>query len=116
MLRGERPRPRHVRRQGRGALPERRAYRDRVLRCRGHRLGTLPGVRATVSVRATRSGDDATPLIGISAYGEVAAWGVWRQDAAVLPYAYVEQVARAGGAPVLLPPLDRLPPARAAAT
>lgn len=45
------------------------------------------------------------PLIGISAYREVAAWGVWRQDAAVLPYAYVHQVARAGGAPILLPPL-----------
>jgi anthranilate synthase component 2/putative glutamine amidotransferase len=31
---------------------------------------------------------------------------VWRQDAAVLPYAYVDQVARAGGVPLLLPPPD----------
>jgi gamma-glutamyl-gamma-aminobutyrate hydrolase PuuD len=40
---------------------------------------------------------------------------VWRQDAAVLPYNYVEQVARAGGVPVLLPPLGGLRTARAAA-
>ena len=78
-----------------------------------------------MSVRATQSGDSATPfratpfratpLIGISSYREVAAWGVWRQDAAALPYAYVEQVARAGGAPVLLPPLAGPTSARAAA-
>ncbi len=59
--------------------------------------------------------DDRNPLIGISAYREVAAWGVWRQDAAVLPYAYVEQVARAGGVPLLLPPVDSPDLARAAA-
>ena len=73
-----------------------------------------------MSVRALRSDGgaeslSATPLIGISAYREVAAWGVWRQDAAVLPYAYVEQVARAGGAPVLLPPLAGPFSARSAA-
>lgn len=53
--------------------------------------------------KPSRGGDG--PLIGISAYREVAAWGVWRQDAVTLPYAYVEQVARAGGVPLLLPPL-----------
>ncbi|HEV3172540.1 MAG TPA: gamma-glutamyl-gamma-aminobutyrate hydrolase family protein [Actinocrinis sp.] len=53
-----------------------------------------------------QSRDNRRPLIGISAYREVAAWGVWRQDAAVLPYAYVEQVARAGGVPLLIPPVD----------
>lgn len=47
----------------------------------------------------------SAPLIGISTYREVAAWGVWRQDAAALPYAYVDQVAYAGAVPVLLPPL-----------
>jgi putative glutamine amidotransferase len=55
-----------------------------------------------------------SPLIGISVYREVASWSVWRQDAAVLPYAYVDQIARAGGVPMLLPPLDGPRPARAA--
>jgi putative glutamine amidotransferase len=64
-----------------------------------------------VSTRARRPDDG--PLIGISAYREIAAWGVWRQDAAVLPYAYVDQVARAGGVPLLLPPLGGPRSARA---
>jgi putative glutamine amidotransferase len=45
------------------------------------------------------------PVIGISAYGEPARWGVWEQRATLLPERYVEQVAAAGGAPVLLPPV-----------
>ncbi|HEU5333910.1 MAG TPA: gamma-glutamyl-gamma-aminobutyrate hydrolase family protein [Actinocrinis sp.] len=68
-----------------------------------------------MSTRARPPGDDGAPLIGISAYRETAAWGVWRQDAAVLPYAYVEQVARAGGVPMLLPPLGGPRTARTAA-
>jgi gamma-glutamyl-gamma-aminobutyrate hydrolase PuuD len=68
-----------------------------------------------VSAPEQQPHDDRNPLIGISAYREVAAWGVWRQDAAVLPYAYVEQVARAGGVPLLLPPVDSPDLARAAA-
>jgi len=68
-----------------------------------------------VSTRAKPPGDDSGPLIGISAYREVAAWSVWQQDAAVLPYAYVEQVVRAGGVPMLLPPLGGLRTARTAA-
>ena len=68
-----------------------------------------------MSVRETWSGDGGGPLIGISAYREVAAWGVWRQDAAALPYAYVEQVARAGAVPMLLPPLAGPRAAKAAA-
>ena len=63
----------------------------------------------------TTPGAGDGPLIGISAYREIAAWGVWRQDAAVLPYAYVDQVARAGGVPMLLPPLGGRRAARAAA-
>jgi putative glutamine amidotransferase len=43
------------------------------------------------------------PLIGISAYGEVARWGAWELPATVLPQNYVDQVAAAGGAPLLLP-------------
>jgi gamma-glutamyl-gamma-aminobutyrate hydrolase PuuD len=45
------------------------------------------------------------PLIGISAYGERARWGVWDLPASLLPQNYVDQVAAAGGAPVLLPPV-----------
>lgn len=47
----------------------------------------------------------ARPLIGISAYGEQARWGVWDLPASLLPQNYVDQVAGAGGAPVLLPPV-----------
>jgi putative glutamine amidotransferase len=44
------------------------------------------------------------PLIGISAYGEQASWGVWESQAVVLPRRYADRVAAAGGIPVLLPP------------
>ena len=67
-----------------------------------------------VSSQTGQPDDIREPLIGISAYREVAAWGVWRQDAAALPYAYVDQVARAGGVPMLLPPLGGQRMARAA--
>ncbi|SDO55492.1 gamma-glutamyl-gamma-aminobutyrate hydrolase family protein [Actinacidiphila guanduensis] len=44
------------------------------------------------------------PLVGISTYSTQAAWGVWRQQAALLPSTYVEAVTRAGALAVLLPP------------
>ncbi|RCG30821.1 gamma-glutamyl-gamma-aminobutyrate hydrolase family protein [Sphaerisporangium album] len=44
------------------------------------------------------------PVIGITCYVEPAAFTVWETRAALLPYDYVEQVVRAGGQPVLLPP------------
>lgn len=74
-------------------------------------------IAQAVSIQSGQPGDDGgplVPLIGISAYREIAAWGVWRQDAAALPYTYVDQVARAGGVPLLLPPLGGLRMARAA--
>lgn len=43
------------------------------------------------------------PRIGISTYAEVAGWGVWKREAALLPTSYVSVVHRAGGVPVLLP-------------
>jgi len=52
------------------------------------------------------------PLIGLSTYREQARWGVWDQPADLLPTLYADSIARAGGAPVLLPPQD---PANAAA-
>ncbi|MEV5408385.1 gamma-glutamyl-gamma-aminobutyrate hydrolase family protein [Thermopolyspora sp. NPDC052614] len=44
------------------------------------------------------------PVIGITCYAEPARFTVWETRAALLPYDYVDQVARAGGQPVLLPP------------
>ena len=47
----------------------------------------------------------ARPVIGISAYSEQARWGAWDLPATLLPQNYADQVAAAGGAPVLLPPV-----------
>ncbi len=44
------------------------------------------------------------PLIGISTYREVAAWGVWHQPADLLHAEYADAITKAGGVPVLLPP------------
>jgi putative glutamine amidotransferase len=46
------------------------------------------------------------PLIGLSTYREQARWGVWDQPADLLPTTYADAVARAGGVPILLPPVD----------
>ncbi|GGO63692.1 gamma-glutamyl-gamma-aminobutyrate hydrolase family protein [Nonomuraea cavernae] len=45
------------------------------------------------------------PLIGITAYFEAARWGDWVREAVISPPAYAKAVERAGGAPVILPPL-----------
>jgi putative glutamine amidotransferase len=45
-----------------------------------------------------------TPVVGITAYEDQAAWRNWKARAALLPYAYVDAVRRGGGRPVLLPP------------
>jgi len=45
-----------------------------------------------------------TPLIGITAYGEEAAYGVWKHPAVLLPRTYPDAVFAAGGLPVLLAP------------
>lgn len=45
------------------------------------------------------------PVIGLTAYCEEARWAHWHQPAVLLPVNYAEQVAAAGGIPVLLPPL-----------
>ncbi len=44
------------------------------------------------------------PVIGLTTYREVAAWGVWSQRADVLHAEYADAVVAAGGVPVLLPP------------
>ncbi|HEX9032889.1 MAG TPA: gamma-glutamyl-gamma-aminobutyrate hydrolase family protein [Streptosporangiaceae bacterium] len=45
------------------------------------------------------------PLIGITAYDEQARWGAWDRQATLVPRNYVEQVAAAGGLPMVLPPV-----------
>ena len=45
------------------------------------------------------------PVIGLSSYAEPARWAAWDAPAALLPLNYAEQVAAAGGVPVLLPPV-----------
>jgi putative glutamine amidotransferase len=45
------------------------------------------------------------PLIGITAYFEAARWGDWVREAVLSPTSYTKAVLRAGGAPVVLPPL-----------
>ena len=46
------------------------------------------------------------PVIGLTAYCEQARWSHWHKPAVLLPVNYAEQVAAAGGIPVLLPPLS----------
>jgi putative glutamine amidotransferase len=44
------------------------------------------------------------PIIGITTYAENARFGVWDVPTALIPMAYVNAVARAGGRPLLVPP------------
>jgi putative glutamine amidotransferase len=46
------------------------------------------------------------PVIGISCYSQRARWGSWDLDANLLPRRYADMVAKAGGLPVLLPPMS----------
>jgi gamma-glutamyl-gamma-aminobutyrate hydrolase PuuD len=47
----------------------------------------------------------ARPRIGITTYREPATWGIWSGEATLLPSQYPDAVWRAGGVPVLLPPV-----------
>jgi len=47
------------------------------------------------------------PLIGITTYAEPqVSWGNWSVPSAVVPLSYVEVVERAGGRPLLVPPVE----------
>jgi putative glutamine amidotransferase len=50
----------------------------------------------------------ASPVIGISSYSQQARWSTWDDQVVLLPRRYVDAVTRAGGLPVLLPPLPRI--------
>jgi len=45
------------------------------------------------------------PRIGLSTYLEEATWGTWSRPAAIVGRVYLDAVARAGGTPLLLPPV-----------
>lgn len=49
------------------------------------------------------------PRIGLTTYYQEGSWGVWNSVAAIVPGAYVEAVAAAGGTPLLLPPVGTDP-------
>jgi putative glutamine amidotransferase len=44
--------------------------------------------------------------VGITTYVEPASWGSWQLDAALIPYMYVQAIERAGGTPLLVPPVE----------
>ena len=48
----------------------------------------------------------ARPLIGITSYAEEIRWGVWAEEAALVPLAYVRAAEEAGGRPLVVPPSD----------
>lgn len=52
------------------------------------------------------------PIVGITSELDAARWGDWIREAAVSPVTYTRAVERAGGAPVIVPPV---PPASVAA-
>ena len=45
------------------------------------------------------------PVVGLTTYRQVAAWGVWNTRADLLPTEYAASVEAAGGVPLLLPPV-----------
>jgi gamma-glutamyl-gamma-aminobutyrate hydrolase PuuD len=54
-------------------------------------------------VGSNGSSSSARPVVGITAYGERASYGVWEHEAVLLPRTYSDVVIAAGGVPVLLP-------------
>jgi putative glutamine amidotransferase len=46
------------------------------------------------------------PLIGITSYAEEIRWGVWTEEAALVPLAYVRSVQEAGGRALIVPPSE----------
>lgn len=46
------------------------------------------------------------PVVGITTYVEPAKWGPWELEAALIPFAYVQAVERAGARALLVPPSE----------
>jgi putative glutamine amidotransferase len=62
-----------------------------------------------VGSNASDAAPRARPRIGVTTYLEVARWGVWDRAAALVPQVYLDGVTRAGGVPLLLPPMATEP-------
>lgn len=54
---------------------------------------------------ASSVSDTPRPLVGVTSYLERAQFGIWQAECALLTRDYVDSVVRAGGIPVLLPPI-----------
>jgi len=63
-------------------------------------------VASSASEQSVAAATTRAPLIGVTTYQEQARSGVWDTEFALLHYAYVDMVVRAGGVPVLLPPQE----------
>ena len=61
---------------------------------------------SSASEQSVAAATTRAPLIGVTTYQEQARSGVWDTEFALLHYAYVDMVVRAGGVPVLLPPQE----------
>jgi putative glutamine amidotransferase len=48
----------------------------------------------------------AAPIIGVTSYDPVAAWGAWNAPATLVPQSYIDAVIAAGGIPIALPAVD----------
>ncbi len=57
---------------------------------------------------ASNGSDRRRPRIGVTTYLVPARHGVWEHEAALLPRTYLDVVVRAGGTPLLLPPLPEV--------
>jgi gamma-glutamyl-gamma-aminobutyrate hydrolase PuuD len=58
-----------------------------------------------VGSNGSESRPGSRPVIGVTAYGERARYGVWDHETVLLPWTYPTMVIAAGGVPVLLPPV-----------
>src|SRR5690348_10331113 len=67
---------------------------------RGPRTGSIASASA-----ANRRTSMGRPIIGITSELDAARWGDWIREAAVSPVSYTRAVERAGGAPVIVPPV-----------
>lgn len=73
-------------------------------------------VRRTIPGVADHLNDGRPVRIGLTTYREPAAWGVWNEPADLLPVTYADAVHKAGGMPLLLPPLAGTSGARLTST
>jgi putative glutamine amidotransferase len=77
----------------------------REMRCVMMGVPPVTGSPAAAPARTPLEIPMSRPLIGITSYFEAARWGEWVREAVLSPPGYAKAVAKAGGVPVLVPPL-----------